>query len=652
MWMADGSLLFDTKLDSTGLEKGVGGIEKNIGAVAKKIGLGLVAIKTGITVLLKKAVDFGSEFETSLAKTSTMFGGVEVDTDNLTKKIISLSNATGTASKELSDSLYNALSAGIPVTQDMGESMEFLEKSVKLAKAGFTDTDTAVTSVSKVLNAYNMELKDADAVQKVLIQTQNNGITTIDELGSVLSGVTPTAAALSVSFEQVGAGLATLTASGTATPQAVTQLNSVLGELGKEGTKASKALEKATAGTELAGKSFVELQKEGVPLNEILDKMSEYAAKNNLTMLDLFSSLEAGKGALSLSGEASETFAKNLVAMGTEIDVVDIAYKKVTNTLENSVAKLKENAKNLGIAVFKDLREPLQKLAEKGSEYINNLNKAFELKGISGAVEILGDIIADMLTELILSIPKMFETTGKFLKGFIDGVTNKSKDIIKSGASLIEYFLKAIGDSVPYIISTAQNIMKNFILGIAEKLPDIIQSGVNLLIKFLESIGKGAEDGASMGSEIVANVLKGIMAGVVVLLKNLPAIVKSIFNVFATLIKATYVLGVDLLKSLWEGIKSMTKWLTDKVSNLVSGLFKKQKIDIEVDKKSFNLNESTRGINALSNISNTRAYTNNYQNNTTNNFSNNLTFTSNENLSPFQILEQLEIQRKRLYRYG
>lgn len=70
--------------------------------------------------------------------------------------------------------------------------MMFLEKSAQLAKSGFTDVDTAVSATAKVLNAYKMDVSETDKVHKILMQTQNKGITTVGELGSVLAQVTPT----------------------------------------------------------------------------------------------------------------------------------------------------------------------------------------------------------------------------------------------------------------------------------------------------------------------------------------------------------------------------------------------------------------------------------------------------------------------------
>ena len=75
---ADGSLLFDTKLDETGIESGLSSLKKTIAAL-------------GIGKVMKDVADqvwnVGSCFETSFSKASTLFGDVSVDTVNLKNKI-------------------------------------------------------------------------------------------------------------------------------------------------------------------------------------------------------------------------------------------------------------------------------------------------------------------------------------------------------------------------------------------------------------------------------------------------------------------------------------------------------------------------------------------------------------------------------------
>lgn len=352
------------KAGGDSLGKGISdGLDKSTEESAKKTGKweqvttgAMRAIGSAATDMALKAgsaaINYGRSFEQSFANASTLIDTGVTDVDALKDNLLDLSDASGLAADELNNALYSALSAGIPATEDMGEALSFLEESAKLAKAGFTDINTAVEASAKVLNAYRMGTEETDRVQKVMMQTQNLGIVTVGELGSVLAQVTPTAAAFGVSFEQVGASLATMTAQGTPAAQATTQLNGILSELGKSGTAASKNLAAAAEESEYAGMSFQQMMEHGVPLNEVLDMMSGYAEENGKSLLDMFSSVEAGRGALSLAGESSGIFADNLKAMSTETDVVGEALEKVAGTSGASFERLMNSLKNTAIRLF------------------------------------------------------------------------------------------------------------------------------------------------------------------------------------------------------------------------------------------------------------------------------------------------------------
>ncbi|WP_373116398.1 phage tail tape measure protein [Holdemania massiliensis] len=426
MSRADGSIIIDTKIDQSGLDRGISTLTKTLAA-------GVGTATTTIAGLSAAVVSVGSKFETSTAKASTLFGNAAVKTDVLNDRILSLSNSSGLAADTIGNSLYNALSAGIPVTEDMGDAMDYMEKNARLAKAGFTDIDTAVTATAKVLNAYKMDVSETDKIHKILMATQNKGITTVGELGSVLAQVTPTAAAMSVSFEQVGAALATMTAQGTPTAQATTQLNSLFAELGKSGTQAAKALDEATKNTDYAGKSFQDLMAAGVPLNEVLDLMDDYAKDNNKSLLDMFSSIEAGKAALSMAGKNAEQYTSNLNAMSTSTDLVGEAYEKMSDTFEDKSRVMGESLKNVGIQAYEKFKEPLKDAMEGSISEVDKLSKEMSSGKLSKSVDTIAGAFSGLLKELVKLagewIPKMIDgfawviDHGKPIAGIVTGMT-------------------------------------------------------------------------------------------------------------------------------------------------------------------------------------------------------------------------------------
>ncbi|VIF38027.1 phage protein [Clostridioides difficile] len=390
---------------------------RKVSNAAKIAGAGIV---TGIGAGLVSASKAGAEFETAMTKTSTMFGDTKVDTENLNSKILELSKNTGIAATQIGESLYNALSSGIPVTENMSSAMDFMTKNAKLSKAGFTDIDTALTATAKVLNAYKMDVSETDRVHKVMMQTQNKGITTVNELGSALAGVTTTSSAMGVSFEQVGASLASMTAQGTPTSEAVTQLNGLIADLGRNGTLANKSLLSATKGTKYAGKSFKELMQAGVPLNTVLDLMDVSAKKSGKSLIDMFGGIDAGKAALALSGQNSEQFTNNLKAMSTQADVVGSAYAKMSNTLESKIGILKESFKNLGIEIYSKLKEPLKNAAETGIKCLQDLNNQFSngslKEGVSQIAQSFGDLTSTIIKIATKALPTMIKSLSWVLK--------------------------------------------------------------------------------------------------------------------------------------------------------------------------------------------------------------------------------------------
>lgn len=618
----DGTIKIGTEVDRSGAEKEINGlgdmVKKGFSALggaastmAKVTTAALGAAVTGIAAAGTASVAAGKEFETSFAKASTLFGDVAVDTDNLKSKMLEVSNATGVLATDLNESLYSALSAGIPVTEDMGEATAFLESSAKLAKAGFTDMDTALSATAKTLNAYGMDVSEADKIQKILIQTQNKGITTVGELGASLSQVTPTAAAFAVSFDNVGAALSNMTAAGTPTAQATTQLNSLIAELGKQGTMGAKALEQAAAGSKYAGMNFKEMMEAGAPLNEVLDLMRGYADDSGLSMVDLFSSIEAGKAALALSGENSQKFADNLEAMGTSADVVTDAYNKVSDTLEVKTQKILNSAKNLGIGIYNGIQDPLNGLADMGMEYMNQLSEAFTEGGLGGLIEAGTEVVADIGLGIARALPQLIETGtqllgslttaigtklpefmtagGRILSSLASGLLSAAGSLLTLGGQIIQNLASSITSNLPQIVSKGKEMIQRIGEGITTNLPVIMQSGFQLITSLIEGIAQMLPDLLQTAVDAIIAfalsltdpdcLLQLINAGIDLLVslitgitEAMPRLMEAAPAIIANLVTALIAAVPKLLEAAVKIMSSLGKYMLTSIGNLLTAI--------------------------------------------------------------------------------
>jgi len=418
------------QLEKTG--KNVNNIQSKLDMVSKKmVNVGENLTKNVTLPLLAvgtAATKVGMDFETSFAKASTLIDGSAVDMKNLRNEILALSDETGIAATELNEGLYQALSAGVPITGDAAETMAFMTQNVKLAKAGFTNTETAIDTTTSVLNAYKMEIEDVGKVSEILMKTQNYGKTTIGELGATISKVTPTAAAMGVEFEQVGAALAVLTASGVPTAEATTQLNVLFAELGKQGTKASTALMSAQKSAGMAPMSFTEMMKAGYTVTDVLKLMDAEATKNNVSMLDMFGSIEAGKAALGLANDM-EKFNVVLKDMTTGAGVLDEAFAKVTDTSQERMTRAFNNLKNAGIELFASLAPIVDKLSQaigKLAKWFSSLDEgtketivkvALFAAALGPVITIVGKVIAAVT--FLIKVFKWLKTAWAVITGLM-----------------------------------------------------------------------------------------------------------------------------------------------------------------------------------------------------------------------------------------
>lgn len=347
--MADGSLIFDTKTDTSGLD--------NIGKSLKNVigGLGLAAVA-------KQVEELGSTFETSFAKASTLFGDVSVDTGNLNQKIKEMSNSSGTAASELNESLYQAMSAGIPVTEDMAECLGAVDVANKLSIGGYTDASTAMGALTTAINAYKMNASDAESVSDKLLVVQNKGVTTVDELASSMGKAIATGSNYGVNLDNLCAAYISLTKNGISTAEGTTYLNSLIKELGDSGSTAAGILQDKT------GKSFGQLMNDGYSLGDVLQIISDSCDGDTEAFANLWSSAEGGMAASAIVSQGTDTFNDSLTSLADSAGTTESAYNTMSDTFEKRTERLKQSASNLAIELFQDV-EPALELIVQGLQW-------------------------------------------------------------------------------------------------------------------------------------------------------------------------------------------------------------------------------------------------------------------------------------------
>ena len=350
--------------------------------------------------------------------------------------------------------MYQGLSASV----DTKDIIEFTKQATNLAKTGFTTTADAVDVLTTIINAYGLQAKDASRISGVLIQTQNDGKTTVDQLAKSMGKVIPTAKSMGVNIEDLGSAYAIMTRNGTNTRNATTQINRVLSELGKEGSTVSKTLKDST------GKSFSELMKEGYSLGDVMKILQDSVGGDTDAFRNLWKSQVAGQGALAMLSEGTDGYNKQLVRMGASQENVDKNLRAIQSPMLK-LTKMMNTLKNISILLGDALMRALEPIIDKVSSALEKLYNWFSNLS-KGQQELVAKILL-----VVVAISPVLIILGKII-GFISVVLSSIGTIISAIGTVI---------SVCSAVATAIGGVATALMGLLLPIAPII-IGIGLLI--------------------------------------------------------------------------------------------------------------------------------------------------------------------------
>lgn len=245
-----------------------------------------------------------AKFNIEIARVWTMAGGGIATFKQLREQARGLASDFGLARSEIAGGMYNALSAGV----DKAGLESFMATAAKVAVADGSNISIAVDGITTVLNAFKIKASETESVTDKLFQTVAMGKTTFGALSANLATVAPIAAASEIPLEQILAHVATLTAQGTPTAQAMTQIRaSIMGLNQALGDGWSKQMSYQSA----------------------LKQVWQQAGYSQTGLLKLVGSSEAVQAVLGGVGINAKMATEKLNGMGKAAGAADAAFKKV-----------------------------------------------------------------------------------------------------------------------------------------------------------------------------------------------------------------------------------------------------------------------------------------------------------------------------------
>lgn len=311
-------------------------VSKNLTKTGKVLSASVTAPIIGAGIASAK---LANDFDKSVREVNSLLGDADKDFEGLKNQIRGVSLALGTDLTDSAKSAYQAISAG--VSKD--NLVDFLTVASKAAIAGVTQTEVAVDGLSTVMNAWKASAGSASDVADVMFTAVKNGKTTFEELSASIFHAAGIAPELGVSFKEIAAATAQMTAQGIPTSVALTQMRSSMVALSKPNEEMEKLLK-------AAGVTSVKTSIGTLGLVGTLDKLKKASEKSKLSLDKAMGGSEAMGLVYKATGENAASFAKNLNDMNSSLGMADGAFEELdkARAFEKLINTLKSLATLLG----------------------------------------------------------------------------------------------------------------------------------------------------------------------------------------------------------------------------------------------------------------------------------------------------------------
>lgn len=541
----------------------MGGEAVSAGKISgKSLGSALVGSLTkvvaaaGIGKMLQSAFTGGTAFESAMAKVGTIADTAKVPLESLSSQVLQVSGDMHIGANEIAEAAYQAISAG----QDTGNAVAFAGQASMLATAGFTSSASAVDILTTALNAYGKGADEAGHVSDVLLTTQNLGKTSVDELAGSMGRVIPLAAAYNVSMENLSSGLAIMTANGIATAEASTYTKAMLNELGDTGSSVGKILKQQT------GKSFAELNADGKSLGDVLQVLYDSVGGNATKFAGLWSSVEAGTGALSLASSGADKFNGVLQQMQADSGLTQTAYDTMTDTMAYKLDGVKTNAQNLGTALFDAVSGRLGEAVTLAGGYLQTLSESVQQNGIAGLAQGLAVVFTDLTTNVG---PQLLQTGTALLGKLGDGLVTGIPQLLAQALPVAASLASGLRENAGQLVDAGIQFILNLATGLMNGLPTMIAYLPGIVSDIAGIINDNAPKLLVAGVQLIVTLGQGLIQAIPTLVENIPQILMAVANVITAFNWLN--LGGNIIKLLGDGIKGMKGALTSGFKSVLDG---------------------------------------------------------------------------------
>lgn len=489
--MADGHLIFDTKILTDGFSSGL----KNI---TKGLAVGTAAAGAAFVGVSKMALD-------SVASLEQNIGGVETLFKDSAQTVIDNANrAYATAGMSANAYMENVTSFSASLLQSTSGDTA---KAAQIADTAMTDmSDNANkmgTSMESITNAYQGFAKQNYTMLDNLKLGYGGTKSEMERLladAQKLTGVKYDINNLSDVYSAIHAIQENLDITGTTAKEAATTIE---GSMGSAKAAFDNLLNGSGTAEEFAN-SFSTAAKNIIKnLEEIVPRLAATIPEIGKLLINDLSDMLSGDGVSKIMSAATS--------------VITGFVRGCINALPSILSA--------GVQIITSLAQGISSnlpgLVESGIEIIGKIGDGLKTaipEFLSNALPMLEQFSKELLANAGLLVDAGID----FITNIVQGLVDSLPDLIAYGPTIITNLANIINENVPKLIIAGANIIIMLIQGIIENIPNLIAHFPDMIKAIISVIG------AVNWLDLGASIIKGIANGIKSLISNIPQILKQI----------------------------------------------------------------------------------------------------------------------------
>lgn len=545
----DGTLKFDTSIDSSGFQDGIDNISgiasKGIKATAAIIG----GAATAVSGFAATAIKAGSDFEAGMSKVQAISGASGDEIAKLADKAKEMGAKTKFSATESAEAMQYMAMAGWKT----GDMLNGIEGIMNLAAASGEDLASTSDIVTDALTAFGEAADQSGKFADALAAAASNSNTNVAMLGESFKYVAPVAGALGYSYQDVSVALGLMANSGIKASMAGTSLRQLFTNLAKPTDSMAAAMDYlgiSLQDDEGNMKSLMDVMQDlrksfgkcQMPMDEFQSKLAEldtqYAngelteKKYNKALQDLTEKAYGAEGALKAKYAATLAGTQGMSGLLAIVNSSDDDFDKLTEAIYNSdgaaekmadtmndnlqgaITLAKSALESVQIALYEKVQEPMKDTVKTVTSMLEDMNNSLAENGFNGLVISFASSLAQLAQMGLDEAPKLVELAGTLCDTFIQEIMKHAPEFSESGAKLATTIIETVLSFAGTFWSAAATLITEFLAGMADNLPQIVETGKAALSQFADSLVDNAPSLGASATKIIITLVSELIQGI------------------------------------------------------------------------------------------------------------------------------------------